>query len=344
MILKGKGGIQYNLEVTPFAQGGEGQIFNISGHPDKVAKVYCLAKRTDLCEEKLTLMCNNPPDESVLIRIAWPVDILYESGTFVGYVMPKFTNLIDIEAIFSLDIIEQSVSWPSCISIAKNLCAVIDELHRLGYVLGDFNPRNIKWDYNGYAVLLAADSYHITAEDKVFRCETGIPEYIPVELQEKMKQGFINAELPTYTVCSDRFALAVLLFQILVSGAHPFQDRNNKIAENIAEGYCPYLQNPIGYDAAVSGLGMGVFTKEIAKLFRLAFVEGHNDPSARPSAHMWYDALKKMRMGLVRCIDFDSHYYCRHLRDCPWCYASFNLHNDVIEKNDKANIDDLNSW
>lgn len=28
MFLKGKGGISYNLEATPFAQGSEGQIFS----------------------------------------------------------------------------------------------------------------------------------------------------------------------------------------------------------------------------------------------------------------------------------------------------------------------------
>jgi len=344
MLLKGKGGIQYNLEATPFAQGGEGQIFNISGHPDKVAKVYCLAKRTDKCEEKLTLMCDNPPDPSVLIRVAWPVDILYESDVFVGYVMPKFTNLIDIEKIFSLNIIEQCVSWPSCICIAKNLCAVTDELHRLGYVLGDFNPRNIKWDCKGYAVFLAADSYHITVGDKVYRCETGIPDYIPVELQKKMQQGLTNAELPTYTVYSDRFALAVLIFQILVSGVHPFLTYDNKKVENISKGYCAYFCEPIGYDATIGCFGMGIFTKEVAKLFRLAFVEGHNDPSARPTAHMWYDALDKMAMGLVRCKDFNFHYYCRHLIDCPWCNARFQIHDNPAEMNGNRNVDDLNSW
>ena len=40
MRYKGKGGIQYDLEAKPFAQGGEGRVFNIVGKPNLVAKLY----------------------------------------------------------------------------------------------------------------------------------------------------------------------------------------------------------------------------------------------------------------------------------------------------------------
>ena len=40
MIYKGKGGLKYNLENAPFAQGGEGKVYNIVGEPQKVAKLY----------------------------------------------------------------------------------------------------------------------------------------------------------------------------------------------------------------------------------------------------------------------------------------------------------------
>ena len=82
MILKGKGGIQYNLEATPFAQGGEGQIFNINGHPDKVAKLYKTGKITPDHERKLLKMVITPPEQDVLDQIAWPLDVLYDNNKF----------------------------------------------------------------------------------------------------------------------------------------------------------------------------------------------------------------------------------------------------------------------
>ena len=33
MIYKGKGGIEYNLNSSPFAQGGEGKVYEIIGKP-----------------------------------------------------------------------------------------------------------------------------------------------------------------------------------------------------------------------------------------------------------------------------------------------------------------------
>lgn len=39
MIYKGRTGQQYNLASTPFAQGGEGVIYNVSGNQSIVAKL-----------------------------------------------------------------------------------------------------------------------------------------------------------------------------------------------------------------------------------------------------------------------------------------------------------------
>ena len=81
--------------------------------------------------------------------------------------------------------------------------------------------------------LVDTDSYHITdsASSRVYRCEVGLPEYLPREIQEKMKNGqtLATASLPTFSKYSDLFALAVHIFALLMNGCHPFAcARNNK--------------------------------------------------------------------------------------------------------------------
>lgn len=82
--LKGK---KYQLQSEK-AKGGEGTVF-VTGDPSVVVKVY---HRPDAwTERKLKCMVRhplNPYADGVHLLIAWPLDVVYENGAFVGYVMP----------------------------------------------------------------------------------------------------------------------------------------------------------------------------------------------------------------------------------------------------------------
>lgn len=64
MVYKGKGGKHYNLENTPFAQGGEGRVFNIIGEPQKVAKLYKHGLN-DTIKERTATFTNNENTKNV---------------------------------------------------------------------------------------------------------------------------------------------------------------------------------------------------------------------------------------------------------------------------------------
>jgi DNA-binding helix-hairpin-helix protein with protein kinase domain len=100
MIYKGKGGLEYNLSNKPFASGGEGEIYNIDGRPDLVAKLYKPGKASAEKEHKLVKMVNFPPDKRALSQIAWPLDVLYDAGTFVGLTMPKMDINEDLNIFY----------------------------------------------------------------------------------------------------------------------------------------------------------------------------------------------------------------------------------------------------
>ena len=100
MIYAGKDGIQYNLSSTPFAKGGEGEIFAVNGQAGIVAKIYLPGKAGIDKERKLVKMVGEPPDSSVLSQIAWPQDVLYNAGQFVGFTMPKLSINEDLNVIY----------------------------------------------------------------------------------------------------------------------------------------------------------------------------------------------------------------------------------------------------
>lgn len=333
MILKGKGGIQYNLESSPFAQGGEGQIFNINGHPDKVAKLYKAGKITPEHEKKLLKMVITPPEQDVLDQIAWPLDVLYDNGKFVGFIMHKFKLNEDLNVIYEYGSSAKypEMPWGNKIRIAKNLCVVLNAVHEAGHVCGDFNPKNISVDPNtGHITFVDTDSYHITDGNNTYRCNVGMPEYLPREIQTKMYNGLANAQLPTFSQATDNFALAVHIFQLLMNGVHPFacsvipsQDSVPipSTSDSILNGECPFFKDVPGKQIPKFAPPADILPQEIQKLFLLAFVEGHLSPSLRPSAETWYYALDKLEKNLKKCKNVGHHEYYNGLSSCPWCAA-----------------------
>jgi len=341
MILKGKGGIQYNLEATPFAQGGEGQIFNIHGQPDKVAKLYKAGKITPEHERKLLKMVITPPEQDVLDQIAWPVDVLYDNNKFVGFIMYKFKLNEDLNVIYEYGSSAKypEMPWGNKIRIAKNLCVVLNAVHEAGHVCGDFNPKNISVDPNtGHITFVDTDSYHITDDNNTYRCNVGMPEYLPREIQVKMHNGLSNAELPTFSQATDNFALAVHIFQLLMNGVHPFacavipsQDSVPipDTSDSILKGECPFFKDVPGKQIPKFAPPADILPQEIKRLFLLAFVEGHVSPSARPSAETWYYALEKLENSLKKCKAVGHHEYHNCLSACPWCAADARFHSAV---------------
>ena len=333
MILKGKGGIQYNLEATPFAQGGEGQIFNINGHPDKVAKLYKTGKITPDHERKLLKMVITPPEQDVLDQIAWPLDVLYDNNKFVGFIMRKFKLNEDLNVIYEYGSSAKypEMTWGNKIRIAKNLCVVLNAVHEAGHVCGDFNPKNISVDPNtGHITFVDTDSYHITDGSNTYRCNVGMPEYLPVEIQKKMHNGLSNAALPTFSQATDNFALAVHIFQLLMNGVHPFacavipsQDSVPipDTSDSILKGESPFFKDVPGKQIPKFAPPADILPQEIKKLFLLAFVEGHASPAARPSAETWYYALERLEKSLKKCKDVGHHEYHNSQSSCPWCAA-----------------------
>ena len=347
-----KNGKQYALKEPYIGKGGEGAVYEIEGHADMVAKLYFdgKGKNDHEKEEKLFTMIQSSLPKEAFDQVAWPFDILYNNGNFVGYVMRKVTSGEGLNTIYS-DKYKLKLSLDKRIIIAKNLCAAVDAVHGVNQVIGDFNPNNILVvPSNCNIILVDTDSYHITnsRNGKVYRCIVGLPQYVAKELQIKMSRGsytYANIPFPSFTEKTDLFALAVHIFAILMNGCHPFAcaegtgtlgSGNINMAtsqqssvvmpqpnENICEGFFPFAQKRSGITIPCYAPRYDMLTKNVRNMFAKAFIDGDVNPGKRPSAEEWYHALEEMEKHLVRC--GQNHVYCDHSNECPWCELDVRL-------------------
>lgn len=338
----------YKVLEPAVGKGGEGSVYRISNMPDYVLKVFLEAKRTETRHKKLLAMLSTPLSAEAMKQITWPIDVVYENGDFVGYVMPAIKNNEALNVMYSD---KYTCSLFDKITIAKNLCAAINSVHEANQVCGDLNPKNIIVDPRcAIVTLIDTDSYQITETDgsRVYRCEVGMPEYLPREIQKKIKNGqnLSTAPLPTFTKQSDLFALAVHIFALLMNGCHPFacaiDNRQNinhlsisKVSvvapqpiDNICSGFFPFYDKKPGITTPKYAPTFDYLPENMQDMFVRAFVKGHTNPSLRPTAVEWYNALTTMQGELKICRKEKQHMYPEHNNSCPWCAVNAVL-NDV---------------
>ena len=345
----------YNLASTSFAQGGEGKIFDVIGNNDIVAKLYKDTSDSSLKEKKLLAMVKKPLPQNLLTHVAWPLDTLYDSNhKFVGFIMPRLEKCEELNVIYEYGSEKYGrISWDNKITIAKNLCAILDGIHEKGYVVGDLNPKNISVNpptgkqgigqqTAGHVFFFDVDSFQVTENGNVLRCLVGMPEYLAPEIQRKLKtekdyagrpKKIGELSLPTFTKETDNFALALHIFQLLMNGTHPFACRvlpsqssivQPQPSDNILKGIFPFMQHQSGIDIPIYAPKITIFPKEIQDLFRKAFIDGYSNPSARPTAAAWHAALSKLTLELTNCMKVAYHKYFNQLRQCPWCEVDNN--------------------
>ena len=309
MTYTGTKNTSYTIIEPAIGKGGEGSVYKIAGMPSCVLKVYNERFRTETKHSKLLAMLSTPLSEAAIKQTSWPIDVVYENGQFVGFVMPMLEQGAQLSGVLC----DNNYSLNKKIYIALNLCAAINSIHSAGQVCGDLNPHNICVDPDTTRITLVdTDSFHIKDlnNGNIYRCECGMSEYLPVEVQNKIKNGYYlsNAPLPTFTVDTDNFALAIIIFALLMNGCHPFacaiditdlttsktSAQAPQPMDNICNGFFPFIMGMPGITTPKYVPSFNSLPKDIQDLFARAFVDGHNNPSKRPTPVEWHMALSLM--------------------------------------------------
>jgi len=324
-------GNTYWVKDDSFAHGGEGAIYEVHNYYNTVVKIYNSSKRTSHQESKLKSMLEVQLDDDVRKQFAWPIDIIYDKGKFVGFVMARIQgvplNIINSDKYKDMPLGKK-------ITIAKNLCAVVNNLHETGNVVGDMNPNNILvMPSTGLVRLIDCDSFHITdSKNRTYRCEVAMSEYLAPSVATRISNGenLKTAHLPTFTRESDCFSLAIHIFQLLMNSSHPFAlaidgAKNKKSvvlpqpSENMRNGLFPYDNCPEGYKLPIYAIPFEVLPEKIRKLFIKQFSDGE---TVYP--HEWFDALSEYEKRLKQCKSNHNHEFRKGLRKCPYCTATTN--------------------
>jgi len=324
-----------NLSVS-VGHGGEARIYAVPSNENLVAKIY--HKSTISYAQKLRAMLANPPvnptDNLGHIAIAWPQELLEAadgSGKIVGFVMPRIRGMRPIMDLYNPGVRRQNCplfNYQYLLRTARNLAAAFVALHASRYCIGDVNESNILVSDTALVTLVDTDSFQVPEplQNIVYRCAVGKAEYTPPELQNKTFADYDRES------SHDLFGLAVLIFQLLMEGTHPFSGIFQGGIEpptyqgRILAGHFTYSQKKqVPYLPTPISPRWDMLHPSLQDLFVRCFEEGHDNPRLRPNAQNWLSALTAVEESLVTCTDNVQHRYHNHLDKCPWCERTRRL-------------------
>lgn len=301
----------HQVQLGPaIAQGAAGTIHRVIGQHGIVAKVYKDKNGLAEYKEKIAAMLAAPPDLPPIsyqgrnyVQIAWPSGNLFDEKGVCGFVMPE----VDLQTSTELHNILQKATrqrkrlpefYAARVHLAANLSALTAELHALQHYMIDMKPANIRF-YPGvwYMAILDTDGFCINGTRR-FTAQQFSDEYIAPEARG-LKPDQLGLE-------QDLFALAVIIFQLLNNGLHPFQgiDRSSSNPTTLQERIFAKLYS---YSAAsqkfVKPPPLSIydyFEDKTRALFDRAFQTPY-----RPTAAEWRDHLRGLFSGqlIVNCVN-----------------------------------------
>ncbi|PIT04466.1 hypothetical protein TSA1_29690 [Bradyrhizobium nitroreducens] len=210
----------YDLD-TPFAYGGEGEIYDLT--KQSVAKLYYDHLIDDERKQKVLALCNSHANFRKRHNdrmIAFPEAPAYHGtvsfDSVVGfsmcrYTFPKLDKLgFDISAGRFSEDSGLRFDDRTAIRFVYDTFGLVDQLHQSRIVLGDVNPGNIMCDPStGKPVIIDVDAAQIGG----FPCRATHDNYNDPQLlsRGKGRGGALPVDFGT-----DIFALAVVCFEFLV--------------------------------------------------------------------------------------------------------------------------------
>lgn len=302
-------------------EGGEGVVFHVGGRSELVGKIYhAFDSDSERDERQLKLETLVALDHAKLREAgAWPQQTLWsKEGEFRGFVMEYLRGYMPLHMAYQIKFRSQKLpgrDFAFLIRIARNLAACVHFVHEAGLVIGDLNESNVLVTPGAMVRLIDVDSFQVEAAGRVLTPKVGKTELMAPELHG------VDMEGRARTQQEDLFSLAVLLFQTLVFGRHPFAGRPAEghdditLEEAIVNGWYVFTEARSVPVQPPPYLTLEWLPFKIRELFEHAFGLGRK----RPSAQEWHAALLELEEDLGRCPDHDQHVYWKGASECPWC-------------------------
>jgi DNA-binding helix-hairpin-helix protein with protein kinase domain len=267
-------------------KGAEGTIYNVQGDGAIAVKIYTDGNGLGRLPKLSAMIADRLHQRTPFV--AFPIETVTANGNFAGFTMRKVASS---RPLFQLCITSDRKSeFPDAnfrfmVHVALNLAKAVASLNTLGAVVGDLNESGaLVSQKQGIVTLVDSDSIQYSSGGRIYRCTKGKAEYTPPELQGRPFNAVDRM------INHDAFGLAVLLFEILFLGRHPFSgvprtSNHPTIAEAIQSGrfaYSPHktrtLMDPPQHMPVLTDI-----PADVAMAFQRAFgPHSGNATTARP--------------------------------------------------------------
>jgi len=306
-------------------RGGEGDVYEVQNDSASAVKIYTTTDVKER-ESKVSAMVHaGLASRSPLA--SFPNAIIRDrKGVFLGFKMKLVRNHKPLHELYAPG--PRKHNFPQAdyrflVRAASNLARAVASVHSSGCVIGDINHSGVLISPQATASLIDADSFQFSLGSNVFLCRVGVPEYTPPELQGKPLGSVVR------TANHDCFGLAVIVFQLLFMGRHPFVGTVRRgdippLNEAIRDYRFAYTEGrDVGMDQPPGTPALADFSLEVGKYFEAAF--GRQSMDKRPTASDWIHVLDALEASLVACPENKLHYIPRDSDECPWCHMENQL-------------------
>ncbi|WP_368415405.1 peptidoglycan-binding protein [Falsiroseomonas sp.] len=243
--------------------------------------------------------------------IAWPLAKIEAAGAPRGIVLPFVGDEGDIsldwwvERLLIAKLPKFKDTLSSRLLLLKNLAGILADLHLSGTAVVDLKPSNVIVRNNLSVVLLDTDSFGVRdAGGKFYKPTHVSASYIaPEAYSAGLDVGALWHE-------QDQYAFAVIAFQVLNFGVHPYQCRLTSDAPDGADtnddkakhGLYAYGLSPHAKALPVQASVHASWPVQL----RLLLDRALTTPKARPALSEWRDALGAIleSKSLSRCAAF----------------------------------------
>ncbi len=304
--------------------GAEGEVYALDMNDRVAVKVYF--SPTKEREDKIRAMVSMGFAKGAK-KVAFPQSTVCDMrGRFIGFAMQRAVSSKQIHLLSSPESRLEHFTrfdYRDIVRTAADVARAVWEVHRLGCVMGDINEKGVLVSNNATVTLVDSDSFQFSTDGEVYLCEVAREEFTPPELlcnanftkQKRMKEH-------------DLFGLAVLIFQLLFMGRHPFGGRSDDpddkqyttIKSAIIDNQFAYTRlrrNEVFLRPPNVSVSMDDLPSPIQKLFERAF---GNEWTERPCASEWVMALSTIDKQLVqKCRNNKYHIYPEGSLQCVWC-------------------------
>ena len=316
----------------PFGSGREGTVYPASNRPGVAAKLLHRQPVPEAVAAKLQYMVENPPPvvKCSAYHLAWPQGFIRrpkQKGKTVGYLMLRLDRdrYREIGAYFNPTrrrrrAVQRGKPYTllHLMAMARNLALAVAHIHTQGHVVGDLNSRNTLASDRGQVALIDTDSFQIRDGKRgtLHRCGVGTPEYTAPGLHGA---AFTDQDR---TPDDDRFALAVMIYQLLFQGRHPFAgryrneggDEINTLVDRIRVG--TFVHGPQTKVKHSPSAAAALIWKDTP--FKRQFQGAFRRRGERTTADAWAKQIENAAKALVQCRQNALHYHVAKTR-CTWC-------------------------